>query len=167
VILPLFCHPISAGPVDRGGIGGRDVGMDSSDLTHQRCDSLAEKYGAMQGEPGRILKRMRQLRFPARDETLQLTEDAFALMQQLRMHVHDLGCRQIPRPESTGGNGSDEVFGTSLGFVVLVGILKVFTTRENIKRNRQLVMTANVLLVMRQLFLATLNVNRRPQREKA
>jgi hypothetical protein len=79
--------------------------MDSHDLTPEQCRALSEKYGAMQGELGRLLKRMRQRRFPPQDEVLRLTESAFALMQQLRMHVHYLGCGQIKRPDSTGGDG--------------------------------------------------------------
>ena len=64
----------------------------------------------MQGELGRLLKRMRQRRFPPNDEVLQMTENAFALMQQLRMHVHYLGCGQIQRPDSTGdSNGCGDI----------------------------------------------------------
>jgi hypothetical protein len=54
--------------------------MNSHDFTPEQCRALSEKYGAMQGELGRLLKRMRQRRFPPNDALLRLAESAFALM---------------------------------------------------------------------------------------
>jgi hypothetical protein len=99
--LPVFCHPIS-GRLIAAKLSATIAGMDSHDLTPDQCRALAEKFGGMQGELGRVLKRMRERRFPPRDRTLQLTESAFALMQELRMHVHYIGCGQVKKPDSLG-----------------------------------------------------------------
>jgi hypothetical protein len=85
----------------RGEAFGHHAGMDSHDLTPDQCRALAEMFGGMQQELSRVLKRMRERRFAPQDRTLQLTESAFALMQELRMHVHYIGCGQIKRPDGT------------------------------------------------------------------
>jgi hypothetical protein len=64
-------------------------------LTPNQCDALAAKFGAMQAELGRILKRMEKRRFPANDELQLLTREAFDKLQHLRMSAHYLGCTGV------------------------------------------------------------------------
>jgi hypothetical protein len=109
VVLPFSCHPISARPVDRGEAFGHDAGMNCHDLTPEQCDALAAKFGAMQAELGRILKRMEKRRFPANDELQQLTREAFDKLQHLKMKAHYLGCTGFGTQRGiNGGPGSPD-----------------------------------------------------------
>jgi hypothetical protein len=93
--MPTFCHPISAGTIDRGEAFGHDPGMKSSDLTPEQCRALSAKFVAMQAELGRVLKRMEKRRFPPNDELQALTREAFDKLQHLTMKAHYLGCTGV------------------------------------------------------------------------
>jgi hypothetical protein len=69
--------------------------MDSSNLTPEQCRALVAKFGAMQGELGRVLKRMEERDFPPKDELQALTREAFNKLKQLTMHTHYLGCNGV------------------------------------------------------------------------
>jgi hypothetical protein len=69
--------------------------MRSDDLTPEQCRALADKFGAMQADLGRVLKRMQVREFPTNDPLQLPTQKAFGTMQELTTHVHYLGCGQI------------------------------------------------------------------------
>jgi hypothetical protein len=76
--------------------------MRSEDLTPRQCRVLAKKFGHMQMELGRVKKRMRARSYPRDDKLQLLVLQAFDVMQELRMHVHYLGC------SGAGGSGATE-----------------------------------------------------------
>jgi hypothetical protein len=76
--------------------------MQSEDLTPRQCRVLAKKFGHMQTELGRVKQRMRGQRYPHDDKLQLLVLQAFDVMQELRMHVHYLGC------SGAGGSGATE-----------------------------------------------------------
>jgi hypothetical protein len=81
--------------------------MDSSDLTPEQCRKLAEKFGNMQAELSRVLKRMEKRCFPQNDELRRLTREAFDKLQHLKMKPHYLGCTGVwPQRGIDGRPGS-------------------------------------------------------------
>jgi hypothetical protein len=63
---------------------------------------LAKKFGWMQTDLGRVKKRMRTQRYPHDDKLQLLVLQAFDAIQELRMHVHYLGCA------GAGGSGNTD-----------------------------------------------------------
>ena len=84
-----------SGRVDANWGDRHHSGMNCRDLTPEQCRLLSEKFGAMQAELGRVLKRMENRRFPANDELQHLTREAFDKLQHLTMKAHYLGCTGV------------------------------------------------------------------------
>jgi hypothetical protein len=95
VILPLFCHPISAGPVDCGEAVGHDVGMESNQVTRRQARTIKARLQPTLDYVARLAARMRARGFPPDAQLMKLVGNAERALHELQI---DLLIRTLEGP---------------------------------------------------------------------
>jgi hypothetical protein len=83
VELPVFCHPISGRPVDRGAAFGHDPRMKSSDVTRRQALIVKKQLEPTRDYLIKLHQRMSKRGFDADDELMALVIAANLAIQNL------------------------------------------------------------------------------------
>ena len=99
--MPLFSHPISVGPVDRGESIDHDAGMESNQVTRRQARTIKAKLQPTLDYVSRLAARMRARGFPPDDQLMALVSNAEQALHELQS---DLLIRTLEGPTALPGD---------------------------------------------------------------